>query len=70
MDAHSDLVDPQAGGGPRGLSDKARAAMAALVEAARRLGPAGRRRLANHVLEEADRGNEQEDAEGDRRNAP
>lgn len=69
MDAHRDRVDPQTGGGPRGLSDKARAALAALVEAARRLGPAGRRRLANHLLE-TDRGNAQEDAEGDRRNAP
>lgn len=69
MDAHGGRVDPEAGGGPRGLSDKARAALAALVAAARRLGPAGRQRLADHLLE-TDRGNEQEDAKGDRRNAP
>jgi len=38
MDAHGGRVDSEAGGGPRRLTEAARAALAALVDAARRLG--------------------------------
>lgn len=70
MDAHGGRVDSEAGGSRRRLTEAAKAALAALVDAARRLGPASRQRLGDHILEEADRGNEQEEAGGDRRNAP
>lgn len=69
MDSHGRGIDPEAGGGSGGLTERAKAALAALVETARRLGPAARRRLENHI-EEAGRGNAQEQDEGDRRNAP
>jgi hypothetical protein len=48
MDPHGGRLDPEAGGGPRRLADAARAALAALVDAAGRLGPASRRRLGEH----------------------
>lgn len=70
MDPHGGRLDREASGGPRRLTDAARAALAALADAARRLGPASRQRLKTHILEEADRGNEQEEGGGDRRNAP
>ena len=70
MDPYGGSVDPEAGRGPGGLTVQARAALAALVETARRLRPSARRRLGEHILEEADRGNEQEEAGGDRGNAP
>jgi len=50
-DPHGSRLDRQAGGGPRRLTAAARAALAALVDAAGRLGPASRRRLQTHVQE-------------------
>lgn len=70
MDPHGRRVHPEAGGRPGRLTAGARAALAVLVKAAGRLGPSGRRRMTGHNLEEADRGNEQEESGGDRRNAP
>lgn len=52
MDPHGGRLDREAGSGPRGLKDAARAALAALVDAARRLGPASRRRLGEHFNRE------------------
>ncbi len=52
MDSHGGGVDRETGGGPRRLTDAARAALAALVDAARRLGPASRGKLGDHVEQE------------------
>lgn len=72
MDSHRSRVDRPSGRRDRGLTDAAKAALAALVDAARRLRQSQRRRLGDHISEEADRGNEQEDedTDPDRRNAP
>lgn len=70
MDSHRSRVDRQAGRRDRGLTDAAKAALAALVDAARRLRQSQRRRLGDHISEEAVRENEQEDPAPDRRNAP
>jgi len=52
MDPHGGRLDREAGGGPGRLTDAARAALAALADAARRLGPASRRRLGDHLQRE------------------
>jgi hypothetical protein len=52
MEPYGGGVDSEAGGGPRRLTDAARAALAALADAARRLGPASRRRLGKHFDQE------------------
>ena len=70
MDAHGGRVDREAGRRAGGLTDAARAALAGLRDAARRLRRSQRGRLADHIYGEADRENEQEDTAPDRRNAP
>lgn len=61
MDPHGGRVDREAGGGPRRLTDAARAALAALADAARRL------RLGEHFDQEIE--NEQ-GTETDRHGPP
>ena len=67
MDPHGGRVDREAGGGPRRLTDAARAALAALVDAARRLGPASRARLGDHVDQEIE---DEQGTETDRHGPP
>lgn len=67
MDPHGGRVDREAGGGPRRLTDAARAALAALVDAARWLGPASRRRLGKHFQEEIE---DEQGTEADRHGPP
>ena len=70
MDPHGGRVDREAGGGSGRLTAAARAAraaLAALVDAARRLGPASRRRLGDHVDQEIE---DEQGTEGDRHGPP
>ena len=67
MDPHGGRVDREAGGGPRRLTDAARAALAALVDAARRLGPGSRQRLGDHVEQEIEH---EQGTEADRHGPP
>jgi len=67
MDAHRSGVDREAGSGPRRLTAKARAALAALAAAARQLGPASRRRLIEHIETEI---THEEETAADRRRPP
>jgi hypothetical protein len=63
VDPHGGRVDREAGGGPRRLTSAARAALAALVDAARRLGTTSQARLRDHVEEEIEH---EQGTEGDR----
>jgi hypothetical protein len=67
MDPHGDRVDREAGGGPRRLTAAARAALAALVDAARRLGPASQERLGDHIEQESEH---EQGTEADRHGPP
>jgi hypothetical protein len=67
MDPHGGRVDRQAGDGPRRLTEAARAALAALVDAARRLGSASRERLGDHVEQEIEH---EQGTEADRHGPP
>ena len=52
MDPHGGRLDREAGGGPRRLTDAAKAALAALVDAARGLRQRSRERLGEHFDQE------------------
>lgn len=67
MDPHGGRLDREAGGGTRRLTDAARAALAALVDDARRLGPASQERLGDHVDQEIEH---EQGTEGDRHGPP